>query len=119
MSTQVTPQNKRQQFFNMLVPGDWINFQYGTRRMDFYVLARSSDRLLVSKQDWLVSAGIWIPVEDIFSECEVFPGIKLHPLHFILFQGPPIYLGRGKKKWWWKLLPWRDYTCPFTKPSLV
>jgi hypothetical protein len=119
MNTQVTSQNKRQQFFDMLVPWDWINFQYGTYRRDFYVLARSENMLLVGSERYLVSSAFWLPLHELYSECFVPEGVFLHPLHTLAFQGPPIYLGRGKKKWWWNLLPWRDCSCPFTKPSPV
>lgn len=27
-----------------------------------------------------------------------------------------VYLGRGKRKWYWRFLPWRDLIVPFTKP---
>lgn len=119
MKTQITSKEERRRFFEMLIPGDWVNFQYGTSRKDFYIIARSDGRFLVGNVRWLVSAADWIQEDELYSECPIPDGIDMHPLHKLAFQGPPIYLGRGKKKWWWKFLPWKDCICPFSKPSLV
>ena len=26
-------------------------------------------------------------------------------------------IGKGKKRWWWNFMPWKDWVCPFTRPS--
>lgn len=103
---------------SMLQPGDWINFQNGWDRRDFYVIARSDDRILVGTTRWLVSAAIWVTEGDIYSECDIEGVVELHPLHNRIFQGPPIYLGRGKKRWWYRFVSFMDTVHPYSKPSI-
>jgi hypothetical protein len=120
MNTEVTPSSKRSQFMDMLQPGDWINFQIGWHRRNFYVLARSDERILVGNPKWLVSAAIWVRASDIYSECDTEGVFNIHPLHEKLFQGSPIYLGRGKKRWWRILcIGMKDVIAPWTMPKSI
>lgn len=112
LSNFTVPLEQRQAFYDSLVPGDWIEMQYGYDRFDWYVLEKKPHGVMIGKPSWMVSAA------ELFTRDRLFDGCRLN-CDGELYEsqtGPPVYLGRGKKKWWWKLLPFRGLICPFTKP---
>jgi len=85
-----------------LKAGDWINIGYGWERSDFYVTRSISGvGVHLSKPSWLVSSAIFLTDEALKA------------------GHSPVYIGRSKLKWYWKLLPFRDLVCPFKRPPLV
>lgn len=81
--------------------GDWVNCSFGFGRCDFYVLDLDevSQMRRYGCKSWLVADAEW--------------GL-LQSRHF----DNAIYLGRGKRRWWWYLLPGlNQLICPFTNPK--
>jgi hypothetical protein len=113
----LTSTRDRRRFFLSLQPGDWINFQFGFARLDFYVLARSSTHVLVCSPCWCVSAAKWLPMERLYSEIPYCGIASWDEFAGLLFLGAPMYLGRGKRSWWRRLLLWTDVVHPFSKPE--
>lgn len=101
-----TPTCQRQQFFEELEVGDWINMQYGFDRQDWCVLEKGCSWVRLGKPSWLVSSAEIVTLDRLFeSDRDMW-----------FNTGGPLYLGRGKKRWWWKFLPFRDCVFPYSKP---
>jgi len=86
-----------------LVPGDWLRITYGYDRITVYVVENTGYSIIFNKRHWPVSSG---GIEEKYSDSTWKDE-----------GGSPIYLGRTKKRWWWKILPWRDVVCPYPKPK--
>lgn len=82
-----------------LMPGDWIEFIIGWNRVEVYVVANQPEdsKLSFCSPRWLyTSAWTWSYRE--------------------IMRGEPIYLGRGKWKWWVVWQP--EVICPYRRPNL-
>lgn len=77
--------------------GDWRIMQYGFNTYEWYVLRIENDLVKIGQRSWLVSASMWINKDK-----------------FIRNSKP---IGKGKRRWWWYLLPWRDCVVPFSNPK--
>lgn len=86
-----------------LQPGDWIVSECWPEADErpFYVMENKPNIKVVyaSRAGWEVSA----------------PHGFLYYTDYDSVYGS-MYLGRGKRKWYWWFLPWRDLIVPFTKP---
>lgn len=83
-----------------LVPGDWVEMQYGWDRHMFYVQENTARFCRLSMPTWCASSHDNMPPESF-----------TRPWH-----APVVYLGRTKKRWWWRWLVFRDIVCPYPKP---
>lgn len=83
-----------------LQPGDWLLMDFAGRSK-FYVVDVIDDEVCLTKTTWLVSSGDWYPSKELFG-----------PLYKARF------IGTGKRKWYWRFLPWRDLVCPFYYPKI-
>lgn len=79
----------------VLVPGDWVLMRYGFEHLIFYVLSVSGKGAHLGHPEWLVSCSIFVPAEKL-DRAEL--------------------LGRGKPRWWWRFVPWRQLCLPFSPP---
>jgi len=79
--------------------GDWISIEYGLIPTTFYVLRNdpSNGVVILGNPRWEFG--------DIIS-----------PKHTNRVFDPLVFLGHGKYKWYWRLLPWRNTTTPFYSP---
>lgn len=79
-----------------LGPGDWIALEYGFDKSVFYVLRITEDGgAFLGSPQWLVSSSIFLPKKQIAGAEK---------------------LGRGRPRWWWWFVPWRDCCVPFSRP---
>lgn len=84
-----------------LEPGDWVNMAYGYYRHDFYVLRVLQDKYVVlGKPTWCVDTTVIKSYEELNSDYYT-----------------PIFIGKGKEKWYWRFLPWRNVIVPFKYPD--
>lgn len=77
-----------------VVPGDWFLVEYGLP-LKIYVAEKYATRVRFSWSRALASNETYLSYEELLSG---------------------EYLGRGKRRWWWRWLPIRDFLCPFTEP---
>lgn len=81
--------------------GDWINIQYGFDRMDFLVSEVYKNGVKMNNPNWLVSDTITMTND-------------------VLEWHKPIYVGKGKYRWWQKYIPFFDeFIMPYSKPLNV
>lgn len=80
-----------------LQSGDWFEMKYGFGVLDFYVLWATPSEVRFCRPTWLISHADTWPVERLYSY-------------------RPVYLGRGKRKWWARFFT-IDCHCPFTRPK--
>jgi hypothetical protein len=87
---------------HQLYPGDWVEFRYGANRDVFYILEvdYAKEKITFCSTKWYVRD----------AETEGFECLETRNV---------ILLGKGYIKKYWKYLPWRQFTCPFTKPKMV
>lgn len=85
---------------NNYEPGTWIFMRYGTEFSKFYVQERIGDILLISRKAWLVSSHVSVTIEETKNGHH---------------KGQVI--GKGKNRWFWRFLPWRDLVCPYSDPK--
>ena len=78
-------------------PGDWFLMDR-CEREKFYVVEVCCRIAHLSRPGWMVNDGFWLN-EPEFKEQSL------------------AYLGRGKKKWYWRFLPWRNLVCPYYYPK--
>lgn len=97
---------------DVLRPGDWIEFNYGYQRLVFYVLRNDplAQRIWVTRKEWLVSAATGMRYAEINGDDLAF--LRQYG-QADYFEPNPVYLGRTKKRWWWRFVPFRDLVCPF------
>lgn len=76
--------------------GEWYVMQYGNFNLLFYVLDVTNENVTLGTPIWLVSSAITISLD-----------------HFQIAA----YIGKGKRRWWWKYMPWKDLHMPFTWPK--
>jgi hypothetical protein len=82
-----------------LAPGDWIRINYGFERLRFVVLGREGDYLILAHPGWLVSSALVLKDAEVAAK-------------------DPILIGKGKARWWRKLLPGLRYLiCPYSSPT--
>ena len=82
-----------------LQAGDWIRIDYGFERMRFVVLGREGDYLVLAHPGWLVSSALVLKGAEVAAR-------------------DPVLIGRGRARWWRKLLPgMRDVICPYSSPT--
>lgn len=86
-----------------LVAGDWLKITYGGSRDDVYITRTASNGIWFCKTTWL-------SYDDSF--------ISLHNLNQPNNHYNPTYVGRGRKKWYWKYLLFKETTVPYTYPNL-
>lgn len=79
-------------------PGDWFLIKYGIDTLTLYAAEVHCRIIRFSSRNWCSDAGVWIHEPE-------------------LSDGGAIYLGRGKKKWYWAFLPWRNLVCPYFYPK--
>jgi hypothetical protein len=75
--------------------GTWVLMPYGYEHHVWYVYEVAGDMVLLGNRRWLVSGSKWFPVSYLNENARI--------------------LGKGKVRWWWFFLPWRNLICPFTK----
>ena len=85
--------------FSELQPGDWFEMRYGIDIVCCYVTGVDDAFIRYGHLGW--------------SSC--LEDVHLKHLEPDFFK----YLGRGRRRWWWRLLPWRNSVCPFSKPYTV
>jgi hypothetical protein len=78
--------------------GDWILMKYGFDFHEWYVYEISGEKIRLGKKSWCVRSSSWFDISEVRSRSH--------------------YLGKGKFRWWWLILPWRDVVCPFSKYKL-
>lgn len=83
---------------DQLGPGDWLALDYGFERRVFYVLRVDKGGAWLGHPKWLVSSATFIPQERMAHATRI---------------------GRGKARWWWRFVPWRELCLPFSKPSCL
>lgn len=81
-----------------LQPGDWIKWRWSR----YYVQKNSGRHIQIGDPDWSVTSNTTISYADMSDQ-----------------YYPVKYLGRGKLKWYWRFLPWRNSICPFNLPQEV
>lgn len=81
-----------------LQAGDWIDLAFGSTSRLYYVLANNGGLVRIGREEWLVRDA------DPYTHAE-------------LLEKGYRWMGRGKLRWWWKLLPWRQCFCPMSKPA--
>jgi len=78
--------------------GGWWLMEYGFTLELFYIWERHGDKIFLSSPKWCVSFGVWMTRKEMqYRKAE--------------------YLGHGKRKWYWKFLPWRDFVTPVWGPK--
>lgn len=71
--------------------------------------------------DWFISdSRVWYVIlndgKQIVANSPSF--CTEHPIYFKYNRLSEFtYLGRGKIRWWWRLVPWRNIVVPFTRPK--
>lgn len=76
--------------------GMWILIPYGYSKRKFCVLERTVDKVLLGMSSWSVSSAIWMTVDE-------------------LEKTDGNFLGKGKYRWWRKILPWpNDLIFPYS-----
>ncbi|WP_432821831.1 hypothetical protein [Trichloromonas sp.] len=83
---------------NELQPGDHFYMMYETDDVLFYVLANNVEkgRLKITCRGWCVDSAV------------VWSYSNMRPFSFV---------GRGKKRWWWRVLPWRNIVAVYSPPQ--
>jgi hypothetical protein len=82
-----------------LQPGDWILMKYGSDDRDWYIVSNDGSNIVLGQPRWCSDTLLSFPVSE-------------------MKQRGFSYLGRGRKKWYWPLIPWKDVAVPYTKWSL-
>ena len=91
---------------------------YGYSRLVFYVVRNDpmSQRLWFNTPRWLTSA----------VESQSYAEMRQDDLNILRqygeaerFENHPVYLGRTKKRWWWRFIPFRQLICPFKPFKIV
>lgn len=101
----------------VLRPGDWIEFNWGYSRTPRYVLRNDpeNEQIWLGNTQHLVSAAYSLRYSQL-------RGDGLKPLRDFgmasEFEPHVVYLGKTKRRRWWRFMPWRDLICPF-KPWSV
>ena len=75
--------------------GDWFELKYGDYVVQWYVLGVSATSVIAGNPLWLTFS------TETFSFRQI---------------ATAAYLGRGKPRWWWRFVPWRELIPPFSKP---
>ena len=76
--------------------GMWILIPYGYNKQKFCVLERTVDKVLLGMPSWCVSSAIWMSIDE-------------------LEKTDGDFLGKGKYRWWRKILPWpNDLMFPYS-----
>ncbi len=88
-----------------LVPGDWISFVFGFTRCEFYVLENdtAAKTIRLGRICWLTDSSIVREYSEFYSWYNKDNAVR--------------YLGRGKKKWYFRYLKWLDIVHPFYRPK--
>jgi frataxin-like iron-binding protein CyaY len=99
MTPKIRSKSGRQILLTSLRPGDWLDKPIQYHYHDAYVVRNSEPKQTV----WLSWPRLGTPSPYTYKE---------------LVEGRWTYMGRGKKRKWWKKLPkWlRDNTAPYSKP---
>ena len=79
-----------------LGPGTWLALDFGFEREVFYVVQATKEGAYLGHPKWLVSSATFMPWSRL--------------------KGADI-IGRGRPRWWWRFVPWRDLHVPFSRPS--
>ena len=76
--------------------GDFFLLKYGFGIKEFYILDVTKKHVIASRESWCVSGAIAISISEVEIEGD--------------------FVCHGKKKWWWKFLPFiNDLICPYYK----
>jgi|688.fasta_scaffold1101118_2 hypothetical protein len=81
-----------------LTPGAWIVMDWCFDAAKFLVYEATDTHVRLVREPWLTSSADWFSRKDVLETRRA------------------AYLGHGKKKWYWKFLPWRDFVKPYTQP---
>ena len=81
-----------------LQPGDWVELIYGISRKECYVtdIGYDSVELALATQPTFTFGS---------SNDEVYGRRKGR------------YIGKGKLRWWWRFLPWRNSIAKYSRPT--
>lgn len=74
--------------------GDWRLWTFGYDQCEWYVLRIKGNMVQIGQRSWLVSASMWIAKDQFLRDSKL--------------------IGKGKYRWWWTFLPWRDCVTPFS-----
>ena len=77
-------------------PGDWLLLEFGTDKLVFYVVSVIDDDVILGSSNWLPCSTVTIPMAR---------------------AKKATYIGTGKRKWWAKFFPWKNFITPFTRPK--
>lgn len=83
-----------------LQPGDWFEIEFGFRRRQFYVVDVVEDIIYATTPTWCVSPPRSFSFDEIYDD--------FHKGH---------YIGKGKLRWWWRFLPWRNICVKYSYPK--
>lgn len=82
--------------------GDWVLITYETYDFTgskYYISEIIGDKINFNPlRRSMFSDGMWISEEQLKTINST-------------------YIGRGKRKWYWRWLPWRELVCPFYYPN--
>ena len=72
--------------------------QYGLHPDRFYIAESFQNHFRLSQPGFLASGGMWMSRRE-------------------MEQRHAIYLGHGRRKWYWPYLPWKNTVPPFHRPN--